>query len=97
MARPVTSPSQPETSYARLAGVKAVEVGDRVKRTMRLSIIEGGLVQVLLNWTSGSVLVGYLFSLGATSTHIALVGSVPFLAQVASPFGAWAAEVLGRR
>ncbi|HZJ10494.1 MAG TPA: MFS transporter [Trueperaceae bacterium] len=64
---------------------------------MRLSMVEGGLVQVLLNWTSGAVLVGYLLTLGATSTHIALVGSVPFLAQVASPFGAWAAEVLGRR
>ena len=52
---------------------------------MRLSLIEGGLVQVFLNWTSGSVIIGYLLSLGASPTHIALVGSVPFLAQVASP------------
>ncbi len=64
---------------------------------MRLSLAEGGLVQVFLNWTSGSVLVGYLLSLGAAPWHIALVGSVPFLAQVASPLGAFAAEVLGRR
>lgn len=68
-----------------------------VKRTMRLSLIEGGLVQVFLNWTSGSVIIGYLLSLGASPTHIALVGSVPFLAQVVSPLGAWAAERLGQR
>src|SRR5690554_6792178 len=68
-----------------------------VRRTMRLSLVEGSLVQVFLNWTSGSVLIGYLLSMGAAPTHIALVGSVPFLAQVVSPIGAWAAEVLGRR
>ncbi|HEX7040263.1 MAG TPA: MFS transporter [Trueperaceae bacterium] len=64
---------------------------------MRLSLVEGGLVQVFLNWTSGSVLIGYLLALGAAPWHIALVGSVPFLAQVASPLGALAAEALGRR
>jgi len=68
-----------------------------VRRTMRLSLVEGGLVQVFLNWTSGSVIIGYLLSLGAAPWHIALVGSVPFLAQVASPLGALAAEALGRR
>lgn len=68
-----------------------------VARTMRLSIVEGGLMQVFLNWTTGSVLVGYLLALGATPLHIALVGSVPLLSQLASPFGALAAEVLGRR
>ena len=36
-----------------------------VRRTMRLSLVEGGLVQVFLNWTSGSVIIGYLLSLGA--------------------------------
>jgi len=64
---------------------------------MRLSLVEGSLMQVFLNWTSGSVLVGYLLALGASPTHIALVGSVPFLAQVFSPLGALAAEVLGHR
>lgn len=54
-------------------------------------------MQVFLNWTSGSVLVGYLLHLGASPTHIALVGSVPLLAQVVSPLGALASEMLGRR
>lgn len=64
---------------------------------MRLSVVEGSLIQVFLNWTSGSVLVGYLLSLGAAPMHIALVGSVPFLAQLFSPLGALAAEAMGRR
>ena len=64
---------------------------------MRLSVVEGGFAQVFLNWTSGSVIVGYLFALGATPTHIGLVASVPFLAQIASPFAAVLAERFGRR
>lgn len=64
---------------------------------MRLSLVEGGIAQTFLNWTSGSVIVGYLIALGATPTHIGLVASVPFLAQVASPFAALLAERFGRR
>ncbi len=69
----------------------------RVHRTMRLSLVEGSFMQLFLSWTSGTVLVGYLLVMGASPTHIAFVGSVPFLAQVVSPLGAWAAEVLGGR
>lgn len=72
-------------------------VAAKVQRTMRLSIIEGGLMQVFLNWTMGSVLVGYLLFLGATPFHLGLVASVPLLSQLASPLGAWAAEAFGRR
>ena len=64
---------------------------------MRLSVVEGGFAQVFLNWTSGSVIVGYLIALGASPTHIGLVASVPFLAQVASPFAAVLAERFGHR
>lgn len=72
-------------------------LAEPVRRTMRMSLIEGGVVQVFLNWTSGSVLVGYLLALGASASHVALVASVPFLAQVASPFAALLAEFVGRR
>ena len=69
----------------------------QVRRTMRLSVAEGSLTQVFLNWTSGSVLIGYMLNIGANPAEIALVGSVPLLAQVASPGAAWLAAVLGRR
>ncbi len=93
--RESTSANAPERGVRKSALDAAAP--SPVRRTMRLSLVEGSLVQVFLNWTSGSVLIGYLLSMGAAPTHIALVGSVPFLAQVASPIGAWAAEVLGRR
>lgn len=68
-----------------------------VLRTMRLSVVEGSLTQAFLNWTSGSVLIGFMLHLGASPTEIALVGSVPLLAQVASPFAAYLAEAFGHR
>ncbi len=72
-------------------------VPEAVKRTMRVSVLEGSVTQVFLNWTSGSVLVGYMLHLGASPSDIALVASVPLLAQAASPLAALAADLLGRR
>jgi len=69
----------------------------QVRRTMRLSIVEGSLSQVFLNWTSGAVLIGYMLHVGARPAEIALVGAVPLLAQMASPGAAYLAAVLGRR
>jgi MFS family permease len=71
--------------------------GDPVRRTMRLSIYEGSATQIFLTWTTGAVLIGYLLQFGATPTEIALVGSVPLLAQIMSPFAAFLAGALGHR
>lgn len=68
-----------------------------VARTMRLSVVEGSLTQVFLNWTSGSVLIGFMLHVGASAAEIALVGAVPLLAQVASPAAAYLAAAFGRR
>lgn len=70
---------------------------DPVRRTMRLSIFEGSVTQIFLTWTSGAVLIGYLLHLGASPTEIALVSSVPLLAQIMSPFAAFLAGALGHR
>jgi MFS family permease len=64
---------------------------------MRASLVEGSVMQVFLNWTSGSVLIGYMLHLGASPTHLGLVASVPLLAQAMSPLAAWLAAILGRR
>ncbi|MDA0700089.1 MAG: MFS transporter, partial [bacterium] len=86
----------PPGAAARLADLDA---GTRVqvRRTMRLSTLEGSLTQVFLNWTSGSVLIGFMLHLGASPAEIALVGSVPLLSQVASPAAAYLAAAFGRR
>ncbi|UCH24927.1 MAG: MFS transporter [Trueperaceae bacterium] len=67
-------------------------------RTLKLSIVEGSLSQIFLMWTTGSVLVGYMLHFGATPSQIALVSSVPLLAQLFSPLAAWwATRLPGRR
>lgn len=68
-----------------------------VRRTLRLSVVEGGLTQTFLNWTSGSVLIGYMLHLGASPTDLGLVASVPLLAQTVSPLAALLAGMFGRR
>ena len=68
-----------------------------IARTLRLSVIEGSITQVFLNWTSGSVLVGYMLHYGASALEIGLVASVPLLAQMVSPFAAYLAALAGRR
>ncbi len=73
------------------------DVLNQVRRTMRLSVVEGSFTQVFLNWTSGAVLIGYMLHAGARHSEIALVGAVPLLAQIASPGAAYLAATLGRR
>ncbi len=63
---------------------------------MRLSVLEGALVQAFLNWTTGSVIIGYMLHLGASATELGLIASVPMLAQLASPFAAYFAGKTGR-
>ena len=70
---------------------------DPIQRTLSLSVAEGSITQIFLNWTSGSVLIGYMLFLGASPTQIGLISSVPLLAQVMSPLAAWLAALAGRR
>lgn len=85
-------PGTAATSADLAPGVAAA-----VRSTMRLSLLEGSFAQTFLNWTSGSVLIGYMLHVGAGAAEIALVGSVPLLAQVTSPAAAYVAAALGRR
>ena len=89
-------PPRPPGDAQRLSEL-APDVRDAVRATMRMSVVEGSLTQVFLNWTSGAVLIGFMLHVGASPAEIALVGSVPLLAQVASPTAAYLAAALGRR
>lgn len=64
---------------------------------MRLSVLEGSVTQLFLNWTTGSVLIGYMLHYGASPAALGLVASVPLLAQMTSPLAAFLAGMLGRR
>ena len=90
------APPPPPGARARLTDLDPALRAD-VRRTMRLSVVEGSLTQIFLNWTSGSVLIGFMLHLGAGPAEIALVGSVPLLSQIASPAAAYLAAAFGRR
>ncbi|MGA1193084.1 MAG: MFS transporter [Kiritimatiellia bacterium] len=64
---------------------------------MRLSVIEGSFTQIFLVWTTGSVLTGWMLHLGATSTQLAAMASLPMLVQFFSPVSAWLTNRLGSR
>lgn len=90
------APRQTTPSTALAAAPRTSVSETQVRRTLRLSVVEGSLTQTFLNWTTGSVIIGYMLHLGASPTEIGLIGSVPMLAQLASPFAAWGAALVGR-
>lgn len=96
MLAPASDPSTPPGNAQHLSDLDPV-MRAAVRTTMRWSILEGSLTQVFLNWTSGSVLIGFMLHVGASPAEIALVGSVPLLAQMASPAAAFLAAASGRR
>ncbi len=70
---------------------------EAIHRTMRFSTLEGSVTQIFINWTTGSVLTGMMLHYGASTFELAMVASVPLLAQSISPFAAYMAGLFGRR
>lgn len=69
-----------------------------VRRTLWVSTFEGCLTQVFLNWSSGSILTGFLLYLGAGPVALAALAGIPLLAQLFNPLVAWlAVRVPSRR
>lgn len=98
MAADVDATAQTDVPLPAVAAAPAEpNLQAQIRRTMKLSVLEGSFTQIFLNWTSGSVLIGYMLHVGATPFQIGLVSSVPLLAQASSPFAAWLAGLAGRR
>ena len=55
------------------------------ERSLRLSIWEGTLAILFINWSTGVILTGYALALGASPKALALLGALPFLAQLTAP------------
>jgi MFS family permease len=92
-------PPDPAPPPGAASHLDDLDLGTRrqVRRTMRLAVAEGSITQMFLNWTTGSVLVGYMLHLGAAPTELALVSAVPQLSHLVSPAAAYVAAALGRR
>jgi MFS family permease len=68
-----------------------------VRDTMRISVIEGSFTSIFFTWTGGSILIGYMLFLGATPLELAVVASIPLLAQMMGLVGAIVAMRIGSR
>lgn len=55
------------------------------ERSLKLSIWEGVLAILFLNWSTGVIVTGYALALGASPQALALLGALPFLAQLLTP------------
>ncbi|GLV47394.1 MFS transporter [Thermus sp. LT1-2-5] len=55
------------------------------ERSLRLSILEGTLAVLFLYWSTGVLITGYALALGASPLALALLGALPFLAQLTAP------------
>ncbi|MCX7850040.1 MFS transporter [Thermus sp.] len=55
------------------------------ERSLRLSIWEGALAVLFLNWSTGVIITGYALALGASPQALAFLGALPFLAQLLAP------------
>jgi MFS family permease len=69
----------------------------QIRRTMRLSVIEGVPGICFIVGTTGSVITGFALSLGSTPFQIGLISSIGLLGQLLTPLAAWLAGLLGRR
>jgi MFS family permease len=67
------------------------------KRSLWVSIVEGGFTTVFMTWTSGAVLTGYLLALGAGPRALAAAASMPLLVQFFSPLITWWASRVRNR
>ncbi|PZA05785.1 MULTISPECIES: MFS transporter [unclassified Meiothermus] len=55
------------------------------KRSQTISIWEGFLAILFINWSTGVVMTGYALWLGATPAALAALGALPTIAQLAAP------------
>lgn len=55
-------------------------------RSLRLSVWEGTLAILFINWSTGVVVTGYALWLGASPAALAVLGAIPLLSQLAAPF-----------
>ena len=63
-----------------------------IRTSLEASTIDGVFAAVFLNITSGVLLTNFLLELGANSTEIGLLASIPMLANLMQPIGAYFAE-----
>lgn len=65
---------------------------DVIRRSLKASTLDGVFAAVFSNITGGVLLSNFLLELGGTSTQIGLLSSIPMLANLVQPIGAYLSE-----
>ncbi len=63
-----------------------------IRRSLRASTLDGVFATVFSNTTGGVLLSNFILNLGASSTQIGLLASIPMLANLLQPIGAYFSE-----
>ena len=66
-----------------------------IRRSMTLSVIEGGAAEVFAACATGGVVTGWALYLGARPATIGFLGALPLAAQMVNVGAAWITDVLG--
>ncbi|MBF2003141.1 MAG: MFS transporter [Synechococcales cyanobacterium C42_A2020_086] len=65
---------------------------DAIRRSLRASTLDGVFATLFANATGGALLSGFFLALGANPTQIGLLASIPQLANLLQPIGAYFSE-----
>ncbi|WP_373545477.1 MFS transporter [Chamaesiphon sp.] len=80
------------TELVKSKSLQLVASKAEIRTSLEASTIDGVFAAVFLNITSGVLLTNFLLELGANSTEIGLLASIPMLANLMQPIGAYFAE-----
>jgi MFS family permease len=65
---------------------------DQIRTSLKASTVDGVFASLFSNVTGGLLLTNFLLQLGASSTEIGLLASIPMLANLMQPIGAYFSE-----
>jgi MFS family permease len=65
---------------------------DEIRTSLKASTVDGVFASLFSNVTGGLLLTNFLLQLGASSTEIGLLASIPMLANLMQPIGAYFSE-----
>jgi len=86
---PCLEPTKPK-SRALTALLHASK--DEIRGSLNASTLDGVFASIFSNVTDGVLLTNFLLELGATPTEIGLLASIPMLANLMQPLGAYLSE-----
>src|SRR5439155_17002908 len=69
----------------------------RLRRSLRISIAEGMLAEVVAAASTGAVITGWAVLLGCSAFQVGLVAALPYLSQMVQLPSAWISSAFGRR